>query len=174
MWVDRTSPENVQHFIVMGVAGSGKTSVATLLAERLGVTFAEGDAFHPPANVAKMSAGTPLTDEDRWPWLESIRDWLTARTREGVPTVVPCSALRRAYRDILRGAEGRVRFVHLTGTPELLTERIGRRSDHFMRPAMLTSQLATLEPLGADEDGLAVDVEPSPGEIVDEIVAQLR
>src|SRR5690606_25924853 len=104
----------VQHLVLMGVSGSGKTTLARELEERLGWPYAEADEFHPEANIAKMSAGTPLTDDDRRPWLEAMRDWLTAQTRAGRSSVVTCSALRRAYRDLLRTAEGRVRFVHLT------------------------------------------------------------
>ena len=156
----------------MGVAGSGKTTVAALLAGRLGASFAEGDDFHPAENVAKMSAGTPLTDEDRWPWLRSIRDWLATERAAHHAAVVPCSALKRTYRDLLREA-GPVHFVHLTGTRELLTERIQGRAGHFMKPEMLDSQLATLEPLGPDEPGFAVDVALRPADLVDEAVARL-
>jgi gluconokinase len=152
--------------VVMGVAGSGKTTVAALLAGRLGAAFAEGDDFHSPDNVAKMSAGHPLTDEDRWPWLAHIRDWLAEQHRSGRAAIVPCSALRRAYRDLLREA-GPVQFVHLTGTRELLTERIQSRAGHFMRPEMLASQLATLEPLEADEPGVALEVAARPAQIAD-------
>lgn len=158
--------------VVMGVAGSGKTTVAALLAGRLGASFAEGDDFHPAANVAKMSAGTPLADEDRWPWLRSIRDWLATQHAEGHAAVVPCSALKRAYRDLLREA-GPVLFVHLTGTRELLAERIQGRAGHFMKPAMLDSQLATLELLDDDEPGFEVDIALRPEHMVDEIVARL-
>ncbi|MFP3714451.1 gluconokinase [Puerhibacterium sp. TATVAM-FAB25] len=157
----------------MGVAGSGKTTVAALLAGRLGASFAEGDEFHPPANVAKMTAGVPLDDADRWPWLGTIRDWLSAQHDAGRVGVVPASSLKRAYRDVLREARGGVLFVHLTGSRELLTERIQGRAGHFMKPAMLESQLATLQPLGGDEAGFTVDVTPRPAQIVDEIVERL-
>ncbi|MBL0886010.1 gluconokinase [Myceligenerans sp. I2] len=158
----------------MGVAGSGKTTVAALLAGRLGASFAEGDDFHSPENVAKMAAGHPLDDDDRRPWLQGIRDWLAKELDAGRTAVVPCSALRREYRDLLRTA-GRppsgddVRFVHLTGSYELLRTRIQGRAGHFMKPTMLDSQLATLEPLQDDEPGISVDVTPRPAEIVDEI-----
>lgn len=158
--------------VVMGVAGSGKTTVAALLAGRLGASFAEGDDFHSPANVAKMAAGHPLTDEDRGPWLASIRDWLAAQRAAGNSAVIPCSALKRSYRDLLREA-GPVRFVHLTGSRELLTERIQSRAGHFMKPAMLESQLATLEPLADDEAGFDVDVAGRPEQIVDQILIHL-
>ncbi len=158
--------------VVMGVAGSGKTTVAALLAGRLGAAFAEGDEFHSPENVRKMAAGTPLTDEDRWPWLARIRDWLAERARSGESAVVPCSALKRAYRDRLREA-GPVRFVHLTGSEVLLSGRIQGRAGHFMPPTLLASQLATLEPLAEDEAGLTVDVTGRPAEIVEHVLHRL-
>lgn len=162
----------VEHLVVMGVAGSGKTTVATLLSERLGVTYAEADQFHPQANIDKMTAGTALTDEDRWPWLESIRDWLSSEAEAGRSGVVTCSALKRSYRDLLRTARGEVCFVHLDGSPELLEERIQHRSGHFMPPTLLPSQLATLEPLADDEHGMTLDVAASPQELADEILAR--
>lgn len=159
--------------VVIGVAGSGKTTVATILARRLDAVFADGDDFHPPANVAKMSAGRPLDDDDRWPWLRGIRDWLSSQADAGRVAVVACSALKRPYRDLLREAHGEVLFVHLTGSPGLLAERIGGRSGHFMTPAMLESQLAALQPLEGDEPGFEVDVAPEPSRIVDEILELL-
>lgn len=166
------APSSQHLLVVMGVAGCGKTTTAALLAGRLGATFAEGDEFHPPANVAKMSAGNPLTDDDRWPWLRGIRDWLATEAQAGRSAVVPCSSLKRSYRDLLREA-GPVRFVHLTGSRELLTERIQGRAGHFMKPEMLTSQLSTLEPLAEDEAGFAVDIAPRPDAIVDTIIRHL-
>jgi gluconokinase len=166
-----------QAIVVMGVAGSGKTTVAALLAGRLGASFAEGDDFHSPANVAKMAAGHPLDDDDRWPWLNGIRDWFAKELAEGRNAVVPCSALRRSYRDLLgtAGADtvGSVRFVHLTGSYELLRERIQGRAGHFMKPEMLDSQLAALEPLQDDEPGFVVDVTPRPDQIVEETLRLL-
>jgi gluconokinase len=156
--------------VVMGVAGSGKTTVGRELARRLGCAFADADDFHPPENVAKMSAGIPLTDEDRRPWLDAIAAWIRARAAAAETAVVTCSALRRAYRDALRAAGPGVRFVHLTGAPELLAARIGGRRGHFMPPALLASQLALLEPLAPDEPGVAVDVTPTPAEIASEIL----
>lgn len=167
------SPSPPPLVVVMGVAGSGKTTVAALLARRLGAAFAEGDDFHPLQNVTKMSAGHPLTDADRWPWLATIRDWLAEQHAAGRAAVAPCSALKRAYRDLLREA-GPVQFVHLTGTPELLAGRIRGRAGHFMKPEMLASQLAILEPLSPDEPGIAVDVADSPERIADTVVAFLR
>lgn len=162
----------VTHIVVMGVAGSGKTTVARLLAERIGVEYAEADQFHSEANIAKMTAGTPLTDEDRAPWLAAIRDWLSEEADAGRTAVVTCSALKRSYRDVLRAARGRVRFLHLHGSPELLSERMTGRSGHFMPTSLLPSQLATLEPLSDDEDGLTADVAAPPEEIVDDVVAR--
>ncbi len=165
--------------VVMGVAGSGKTTVAALLAGRLGASFAEGDDFHSPENVAKMAAGHPLDDDDRWPWLRGIRDWFAKELNEGRSAVVPCSALRRSYRDLLEtagrdtnggGTTGSVQFVHLTGSYDLLRTRIQGRAGHFMKPEMLDSQLAALEPLADDEPGFSVDVSPRPDQIVDEIL----
>ena len=157
--------------IVMGVAGSGKSTVAELVAERLGWPMAEGDDFHSLENKAKMASGTPLTDADRVPWLESIRDYLD---RQPSNMVVTCSALKKFYRDILRTARGRVRFLHLHGSPTVLASRIGSRAGHFMPPGLLISQLETLEQLQPDEDGTVVDVSGSPEEIVEQAVTRLR
>lgn len=157
--------------MVMGVSGSGKSTVATLLAERLGWEFAEGDDFHPRANVDKMHAGHPLTDADRAPWLARIREWIDAHIAAGRSGVVTCSALKRAYRDVLRAPE--VRFVHLSGSETLLTQRLDGRTGHFMPPTLLRSQLETLEPLQPDEAGLVVDIAPPPAEQVAEIVQRL-
>ncbi|GAA1714754.1 gluconokinase [Isoptericola hypogeus] len=162
-----------EHLVVMGVAGSGKTTIAGLLAERLGLDLAEADEFHPAENIEKMSSGTPLTDADREPWLAAIRDWLDREADAGRAAVVTCSALKRAYRDELRRARGSVRFVHLAGSPELLAERMTHRTGHFMPPELLPSQLATLEPLGRDEDGITVDIAASPEEITRSVVVWL-
>jgi gluconokinase len=158
---------DVQHLVVMGVSGSGKTTVAQILAERLGWPYAEADEFHPQANIDKMSAGTPLTDDDRWPWLRAMRDWLTEQSRAGRSTIVTCSALKVAYRDVLREAEGRVRFVHLDGTIEQIGERMAGRSGHFMPTSLLPSQFETLERLTDDEDGVVVPVAVSPQSVAD-------
>lgn len=166
--------EQMEHLVLMGVAGSGKTTLARLLQDRLGRTYAEADEFHPPANIAKMSAGTPLDDDDRWPWLEAIRDWLTEQTRAGRPSVVTCSALKRTYRDVLRAADGRVRFVHLTASADLLADRMAHREGHFMPTTLLPSQLSTLEPLGADEDGVTVVVDVPPQAVADRTLEALQ
>lgn len=165
--------------VVMGVAGTGKTTVGGLLAGELGVPYAEADAFHPPANIAKMSAGTPLGDADRLPWLDAIGAWAHGHAGAGnaqpgeVSAVVSCSALKRAYRDRLRAAEPGIRFLHLTGDRALIDERMGQRQDHFMPVALLDSQFATLEPLQPDEDGVAVRVDAEPHTIVERGIAAL-
>jgi gluconokinase len=151
--------------VVMGVAGTGKTTIGPLLAARLGVPYAEGDDFHPQANIAKMSAGVPLTDEDRWPWLDAIGDW--AHGRSGLGGVVSSSALKRSYRDRLRATAPGVVFVHLTGDRSLIEDRMSQRQGHFMPTALLDSQFATLQPLEPDELGVAVDVTGSPEEITE-------
>ncbi|MFE5336073.1 gluconokinase [Isoptericola sp. NPDC056573] len=160
-------PGDVRGVVVMGVAGCGKSTVGWLLAARLGLQFVDADDLHPPSNVAKMSAGTPLTDDDRRPWLARVAEVLRGGD-DGAPAVVACSALRRSYRDILRaGAGGDVAFVHLHGDRDLLARRIAARADHFMPPALLDSQLATLEPLGSDETGVMVDVDQTVDRAVD-------
>ncbi len=164
---------HVRHIVVMGVAGCGKTTVAGLLAERLGWASAEADEFHPPANIAKITAGEPLTDEDRWPWLRAIRDWTRSQGDAGASTVVTCSALRRSYRDVLRGA-GRLTFVHLSGDAEEISARMSERAHHFMPVSLLSSQFATLEPLEPDEDGITVSIAGTPAAIADAIIDALR
>ncbi|MFD6027176.1 gluconokinase [Streptomyces griseoluteus] len=154
-----------QVVVVMGVAGTGKTTIGPLLAARLGVPYAEGDDFHPQANIDKMSAGTPLEDADRWPWLDAIGRW--AHSRAGLGGVVSSSALKRSYRDRLRAEAPGVVFVHLTGSRELIESRMSQRQGHFMPTALLDSQFATLQPLEADEAGVAVDVSGSPEEITE-------
>ena len=149
--------------VVMGVAGTGKTTIGPLLAARLGVPYAEGDDFHSEANIAKMSAGTPLTDDDRCTWLDAIGSW--AHGRAGLGGVVSCSALKRSYRDRLRAEAPGVVFVHLAGDRALIEDRMSHRQGHFMPTALLDSQFATLQPLQEDEAGVAVDVSGSPEEI---------
>jgi gluconokinase len=158
--------------VVMGVAGTGKTTVGTLLAARLGVPYADGDDFHPQANIDRMSAGIPLTDEDRWPWLDAVGAW--AHARAGLGGVVSCSALKRSYRDRLRAAAPGVVFAHLTGDRALIEDRMSHRQGHFMPTALLDSQLATLQPLQPDEAGVAVDVTGSPEEITERAANALR
>ena len=159
--------------VVMGVSGSGKTTVAALLAGRLGWTFADADDFHPPANVEKMHAGTPLTDEDRWPWLRAIRAFIDERRAEGGRAVVGCSALKRVYRDILVGDAADVRLVYLKGEHDLIARRQAARHGHFMPASLMASQFATLEEPGPDERPVTVSVAHPPPEIVDAIVREL-
>ncbi|GAA5168518.1 gluconokinase [Ornithinimicrobium tianjinense] len=161
------------HLVVMGVSGTGKSTVAELLVEQLGWDFCEGDDLHPRSNIDKMSSGQPLTDEDRWPWLEALVAWTAERDREGVSTILTCSALRRSYRDVLRKGGPGTRFIHLTGDPDLLAERMEHRTRHFMPASMLESQLATLEPLEDDEPGVVVDVAATPEQIVRQVRQQL-
>ncbi|MGW0581847.1 gluconokinase [Streptomyces sp. NPDC002920] len=156
---------------VMGVAGTGKTTIGPLLAARLGVPYAEGDDFHPPANIAKMSAGTPLDDADRWPWLDAIGAW--ADGRAGLGGVVSCSALKRSYRDRLRAEAPGIVFVHLSGERALIEDRMSHRQGHFMPTALLDSQFATLQPLQPDEAGVVVSVSGTPEEITERAVQAL-
>ncbi|OBK65127.1 gluconokinase [Mycobacterium sp. 1165178.9] len=153
--------------VVMGVSGSGKSTVGAALAQRLRVPFVDADTLHPPANIAKMAAGEPLDDHDRYPWLERVGDWLAAHRDGGVAS---CSALKRAYRDQLRTHCPDVEFVHLSGSPELIGGRLAARTEHFMPAALLRSQLDTLEPLGPDEAGMTVDIGPEVDAVVDVVV----
>ena len=155
--------------VVMGVAGSGKSSIGTLIAKELGLPFKDGDDLHPQSNLDKMAAGTPLTDEDRWPWLELCG--LTLQMPNG--TVLACSALKRAYRDRIRKLAPGTVFLFLDGSEELLLSRLGNRKNHFMKPQMLQSQLQTLEPLQSDEKGLKLRIDRSEEEIVQEAIAYL-
>lgn len=158
--------------LVMGVSGAGKSTVGRLLADALGAVFLEADDFHPPANVERMRAGTPLEDRDRRPWLDALAAAIDAEAAEGRPVVVACSALKRAYRERLLGRHaGRARVVHLRGDPALIAGRLEGRSGHYMPPALLPTQIAALEP---PEDALAVDVGAPPEVLVDGIVRALR
>lgn len=158
------SPETAIHIVVMGVSGSGKSTLAERLGTELHWPTAEADDFHPPASIAKMSQGVPLTDEDRWPWLWAIRDWMDAHTEGG--SIVTCSALKRSYRDLLRESGGVVVFLHVTGPLELLAQRLAGRSDHFMPASLLSSQFDALEPLGPDEDGTTLVNDRSVDDLV--------
>jgi gluconokinase len=159
--------------IVMGVSGCGKSTVGEGLSERLGWPFRDGDSFHSPANVAKMHAGIPLTDEDRWPWLAAIAAWIAELRGRGEHGIVACSALRRVYRDALRDGHDDVRFVYLEGSKELIASRLALRKDHFMPPSLLDSQFATLEPPRGDERPITVSIDQPPGGIVDDAIRQL-
>ncbi|SFD35058.1 gluconokinase/6-phosphogluconolactonase [Bosea sp. CRIB-10] len=160
--------------VVMGVASSGKTSLGERLAERLGWPFRDADSFHPPANVAKMSSGTPLTDEDRRPWLAAIAAWIDDLRATGKNGIVTCSALKKAYREVIVGDRPDVALVYLKGSRELIGQRMAARQHHFMPPALLDSQFATLQEPGADENPLVVQVEASKEAIVEQVVRELR
>jgi carbohydrate kinase (thermoresistant glucokinase family) len=157
----------------MGVAGSGKSTVAEAVNVRVGWEFAEGDDFHPRANVDKMAAGRALTDEDRIPWLEALAAWTRERDLAGKPTLMSCSALRRTYRDILRGGGEQTFFVHLAGDKGLLLERMNSREQHFMPPTLLESQLDALEPLGENEAGMLLDVADPPDRLAEQVLERL-
>jgi gluconokinase len=166
--------ENPCALIVMGVSGSGKSTIADKLAERLRWTFEDGDRFHPASNVAKMSAGHPLTDEDRRPWLQAIADEINRVCSAGQHAVIACSALKRAYRDILVHGRTDVRMVFLKGTQELIASRLAQRKGHFMPPGLLVSQFSTLEPPDGSENPITVSIDASVDAIVDDIVRQLN
>lgn len=162
------------HLVIMGVSGSGKSTVAQGLADVTGFPFAEADDFHPAANKNKMASGHPLTDSDRWPWLHTLADWMIGHAEAGDSTIVTCSALKRSYRDILREADGvhggRVLFILLDAPANVLADRLTRRKGHFMPVSLLDSQLSTLEGLTEAEYGLTVDATVEPEVLVNEIL----
>lgn len=158
---------DVDLVVVMGVSGCGKTTVGQGIANARGWAYAEGDSFHFKVNVAKMTSGAPLTDEDRWPWLHAIGVWLSDHQANGRSAVVTCSALRRVYRDLLRERRPEVRFCHVHADAAMIKERLDRRAGHYMPPSLLSSQLATLEPLEPDEPGVRVSVAGTPEESVE-------
>jgi gluconokinase len=160
--------------IVMGVSGSGKSTIGEMLAARLGWNYEDGDRFHPASNVAKMSAGQPLTDEDRWPWLRAIADEIDRVCEAGRHAVIACSALKRAYRDVLVHGRNDVRIIYLDGTEALIAGRLAGRKGHFMPPGLLASQFKTLEPPGEGENPLTVSIDAPVEAIVDDIVRRLR
>jgi gluconokinase len=160
--------------IVMGVSGSGKTTVAAGLARRKGWLLLEGDSFHPPANIAKMKVGIPLTDDDRWPWLQAIAAREDELIAAGQSAVVACSALKRAYRDILMGGRPDTVLVYLRGSQALIAERIKARQNHFMPPALLDSQFATLEEPAQDEHPIIVDIGGSAEAAIEKAISQLK
>ncbi|GIJ12131.1 gluconokinase [Micromonospora andamanensis] len=169
-----TGEPATRHVVVMGVSGAGKTTVARGVAAVTGLTFAEADEFHSAANVARMRAGVPLDDAARWPWLRALADWMTARHREGVSTVLACSALRRSYRDVLRQGPPAVDFVHLAGPTEVIRERLALRAGHYMPASLLDSQTATLEPLSPDEQALVLDLRLSTDDLITKTVNHLN
>lgn len=168
-----TPPHEPVALIVMGPSGVGKTTTAEGLAARLGWPFAEGDAFHPEANIEKMESGHPLDDDDRAPWLAAIRDYITAQAERGHSLVITCSALKRRYRDVLREARAHVRFVALTSSIDVVDQRMAHRKGHFMPKSLLRSQFDTLEALTAAEDGVVIGVEVPPGIVVENVLEAL-
>jgi gluconokinase len=159
--------------VVMGVSGSGKSTIASMLAQRLHWVYEDGDWFHPKSNIEKMHHGEPLNDEDRWPWLRAIAEWIDATRHAGGHGVVACSALKRAYRDVLIGDRRDVRLVFLKGDRDLIGRRIAARADHFMPTTLLDSQFAALQEPQADERPITVSIVPHPREIVEAIVSEL-
>jgi gluconokinase len=159
--------------LVMGVSGSGKTTVGAMLAGELGWKYAEADGFHPATNIEKMAAGHPLTDEDRQPWLAAIASWIDQQTAAGESGVVTCSALKRRYRDFLRAGRPQLQLVYLQGTRDLIASRLAARHGHFFTAAMLDSQFADLEEPTPDEQALTVSIGGTPNQIVEAILAQL-
>jgi len=160
--------------IVMGVSGSGKSTIATALADELGWRFADGDQFHPPENVAKMRAGQPLDDADRWPWLQAIADEIDRVIAAGGQIVIACSALKRAYRDLLVHGRDDVRLIYLDGSEALIAARLHQRRDHFMPPGLLKSQFATLQPPAPEEHAIVVPIDRSVAAIVAAIIDRLH
>jgi gluconokinase len=159
--------------VVMGVSGSGKSTIGEQLAKRLGWSYEDGDRFHPASNVAKMSAGEPLTDEDRWPWLQAIADEIDRVCLAGGHAVIACSALKRAYRNVLVRGRSDVRIIFLDGTQELIAGRLAQRKGHFMPPGLLASQFKTLEPPGPTENPVVVSIDAPVDGIIGDIVRQI-
>ena len=160
--------------VAMGVSGSGKSTIADKLAQRLSWRYVDGDTFHSASNVAKMKAGHPLTDEDRWPWLQAIANEIDRLCAAGEHAVIACSALKRSYRDVLVHGRDDVRMIYLEGSQQLIAGRLAQRKHHFMPPGLLESQFETLEPPGSDEHPLTVSIDASVDAIVDAIVEQLK
>jgi carbohydrate kinase (thermoresistant glucokinase family) len=171
--MEPTAPDDIAVLVVMGVSGSGKSTIASMLAHRLGWIYEDGDWLHPKSNIEKMHHGEPLDDADRWPWLHAIADWIDATRQSGNRGIVACSALKRAYRDVLIGSRRDVRLVFLQGDRDLIGQRIAARADHFMPPGLLDSQYEALETPQADERPIVVSVAPHPREIVENIVRKL-
>jgi carbohydrate kinase (thermoresistant glucokinase family) len=160
--------------LIMGVSGSGKTTLGSLLSERIGARFGDADAFHPAANVEKMSNGIPLTDDDRWPWLDGIAATISRWAADDTDVVFACSALKRIYRDRLRAGRTEMKLIHLTGGKDLIASRMQQRTGHFMPAGLLRSQLATLEPPGADEGAITLDIKLPPEMLLEESLTFLH
>jgi gluconokinase len=168
------APSNLAAIVVMGVSGAGKSTVGKLVAARLDCPFRDADSFHPKANIEKMSRGEPLSDDDRWPWLNAIAAWIAEHRAAGTTCVVTCSALKRAYRDIVTNRQSSdVRLVYLKGDFDLIEARLKARKGHFMPPGLLRSQFAALEEPGADEHTITVSIDATPEEIAARVVEKL-
>jgi carbohydrate kinase (thermoresistant glucokinase family) len=172
--VARSTSDLPSALVVMGVSGSGKSTIGEALGARLGWRYEDGDSFHPKANVDKMSAGHPLTDEDRWPWLQAIASEIDRCTATGDHIIIACSALKKAYRDVLVHGRDDVKMVYLKGSPELIADRMGHRKGHFMPTGLLKSQFETLEPPDDGEHPITVSIDASVDDIVDSILLELQ
>lgn len=167
------TPDHATRFVVMGVSGCGKSEIGRRLADRLGCAYAEGDEYHPPANIAKMAAGTPLDDTDRQGWLELLQAKIREAADHNEGLVLSCSALKRRYRDLLRSGDPLLTFIHLDGNRRLIASRMHARPGHFMPLSLLDGQLLDLEPLEADERGVRIDISQEPDTLIEEILQQL-
>jgi gluconokinase len=168
--VERPAPTIL---VVMGVSGSGKTTIATLLSKKLGWPFRDADEFHPKPNIVKMKSGVPLTDDDRWPWLHAIAAFIDGQRARGTHAIVTCSALKRSYRAIIVGMRPDVRLIYLKGDKALLARRLKKRHGHFMPALLLQSQFDALEEPGDDENPVTVSVDGTPAEIAEEVIAKI-
>ena len=172
--MSKPSADRFAVLVIMGVSGCGKTTIAEILSRELGWEYRDGDDFHPKSNVEKMHSGTPLTDEDRWPWLKAIAAWIDGKRKAGEHGIVTCSALKKSYRDVLIGPRDDVGLIYLKGDEDLIAQRLSKRKDHFMPNGLLHSQFQALQGPGADEHAITVPIAPTPEEIAANILDQLQ